>query len=432
MKSITKNSLLASILTGSVIFYALSGLTAFFNYIYYPALARLVDTEVYGEIQFLTSLFMQLSVGFVVLNILSIVITAKYTTDHQRSAALKALNTIATTVILFIICVGSGLLLTNKTSFGFTGTLPILLLSLSLLINVPFTILLGRLQGEGKFALSGVVGALNALFKFGGAIAFVLLGFGTPGAIAGMIVGMLLAMAIAALAEGADLFPSHNRKHRQSASAIASLYIQRIKHFREERSLLLAALIAMGVLTTLSTADIFMTKLLLDGHSAGQYAGVATIAKIILYAATPLMWLALPLALANTSHTAKKINTYLYLTIAIGVVLTSVFTLFPRAIVHGLLGIDVGDFTGVLSIAGIAMTLFSIAFIRVAVDLCRDKLACAIYASLGALTGFISSFIVLRETSVATAAIISQIIAAFIAIIVSIVGNTSYAKSRTH
>jgi O-antigen/teichoic acid export membrane protein len=428
MKADKKNTLLRSVLTGSLIFYALSGLTSLLNYVYYPAIARLVDTGTYGEIQFLMSLFMQLSVGFVVLNILSIVITAKYTVDHERQKALQALNTVATVTILIIISIGSVVLAFSKGSFGFDSIVPVLMLSLSLLINVPFTITLGRLQGEQKFAFSGVVGALSAFFKLICSLAFVAMGFGTSGAIAGIAAGLLISMLIAKAYEGRLKKPGLSSLQKRSLKSVVDMYVQRFAHLRSERGLLLASLLAMGILTVLSTADVFISKLFLSAHEAGQYAAVATIAKVILYATTPLMWLALPLALANLPHTMAKVRKYVLLTASIGVVLFIPFALMPSFIVSNLLGIQAGDYLDMLGIASFAMIVLSLAFIMVAVDLCRDRLATTALASLGALGGFIVGIAAFQQGNIVHGAIIGQITAGLIAIIVSIVGNRIHEK----
>jgi O-antigen/teichoic acid export membrane protein len=421
-------TLLKNILTGSLIFYGLSGLTSLLNYAYYPAIARQVGTSTYGEIQFLTSVFMQFAVGFVVLNILSIIITAKYPLPDNRKKALQALNTVSITFILTVVVVGSVFLMLGRKTFGFTSALPLLLLGVSLLINVPFTILIGKLQGEGKFIRSGVVSALSGFFKLGFALLFVVLGWGSAGAIAGIATGMLAATIVGHMIDGKRPAKPAKRTRMVNLGSVIRLYGKQLTHFKTERTLLVASLVAMGFLTVLSTADVLVSKVFLSPHDAGLYAGVATISKVILYATTPLMWLALPVALANLPHTRSKVRYYVILTGVLGVTLLGVFTVFQSTIVQGLLGIDAGSYTSLLPLASVAMTLFALVLITTAVNLCQDRLRVAIATSLAAIFGFTIFFLAFQNTGEVKAGIIGQIAAACVAIIISTIGNKFYGK----
>ena len=427
MTSNTKKHLIASIFAGSLIFYMLSGVSSLLNYIYYPFISHLVSTSSYGEIQFLTSLFTQLSVGFVVLNILSIILTAKYQTSHEKSSALKSLNVAATSIMLIIIIFGSCILLLNKGSFGFVSPWPILALGVSLLINVPFTITIGRLQGEGKYMLSGIAGALGAGFKLVASVLFVLAGWGTTGAIAGIGVGMFAAIIVANILDGLQL--KRPTRPSFSLSELMPLYVRRITHLKDERSLAFTALIAMTVMTVLSTADVLIAKFMLDPHDAGQYAGIATISKTIIYATTPLMWLSLPLALANVTSAVKTIRRYIALTIGVAITLATLFSAVPSFFVERLLGIDAGSYLTLLPLACIGMAVFSLLFIITSIDICRDRLRLTVFQSLATATVFILSFVLIRSHGIIIAVIWAQIIAGFIGIIWSVLGNRIHEKT---
>lgn len=427
-----KGQLLKSILFGSLLFYALSGLTSILNYAYYPIIARFVSTDVYGEIQFLTALFTQLAVGFVVLNILSIILTAKYTADHHRNAALSALTVTATTVILGIILAGTIILGLTKSSFGLESIVPVVVLGASLLLNVPFTIMLGRLQGEGKYALSGAVAVIAAFSKLIVSIVLISAGWGTSGAMAGIGIGLLIALIVAAVYE--KRAASYREKiflRTLRLKPLAALYVRKLTHLKSERFLAVTALVAMGILTILSTADVFISKLMLSPFEAGQYAAVATVAKTILYAATPLMWLALPPALSGLSAGMKSVRRYIHLTITLSVLLALAFSLNPAFITRSLLDINAGTFNGLLPLAASAMALFSVAFILVAVDLCKDNLKRAVRSSLLAVAVFIFTYILcFNSLEIMQGTLIAQTVSGFIAIISSLLGNTFYDKKN--
>ncbi len=430
MKQIERKNPLRSIFSGSLLFYGLSGLASLLNYAYYPVMSHLVNTSEYGEVQFLISLLTQLSVGYVVLNVLSIIITAKYQDEHLRSRTLQGLNTAASTVILMIIAVGSAVLSFSHGSFGFHSVLPIIIMSLSLLVNIPFTITIGRLQGEGRFALAGVMGASASFCELLLASVFVLAGGGTSGAIAGVGAGMLVIVIVANIVDRAG---SANIQDSKVPRRSMQLYLSRLTHLRAERGRAVTTLVAIGALTILSTADVVISKFWLSPHEAGQYAAVATIAKTILYATTPLMWLSLPLAVANTSTANTQVRRFIKLTMGVATILALMFIPRPKVFTEGLLGIQAGSYTNLLRLSAVATALFALAFILLGVDLCRDKLRQTTLAALCAVATFGIGLAFLHNRGVMKGTILSQIIAAFTAIMISILGNARHGKTNiTH
>lgn len=433
MPILKKNTLLRHIVAGSLIFYALSGLVSLFNYAYYPIISRAVSTTTYGEVQFLLSLFAQLSVGFVALNLMSIILTARYQ-GEERSKALRSLNTLSITVILVIVLIGCLVLGLNKSAFGFASVIPIITLGISLLINVPFTVTMGRLQGEQQYVLSGVLGAVAAFLRLAFAFGFVLLGFGTSGAMAGMTLGMLTALAILFMYEKRHALHLNQRQlvARRSFKRLTAYYVDHITHLKDEKALLWTALITMAVMTLLSTSDVFLSKLILSAHEAGQYAAVATIAKIILYATTPLLWLALPLALTDMPQAVKKVRHYVALTGLIGGTLFIPFALAPDFIIRSLLGIDAAQYTLLLPLASAAMVVVSLAFIVTAISLCRDQLWSALLASIASIVAFGVSLGLTYSAGTIRAILFGQLIGGITAIIVSLVRSRMYEKKATH
>src|SRR4051812_347764 len=157
MNESSRKTLVQKILAGSLIFYIFSGISSLLNYAFYPVVARFVDVTAYGEIQFLVSMFTQLSVGFVVLNILAIIISAELVGKDKQHTAIRNLNVAASIVIFLIVCIGSTILYINQNSLGFHDNTAIIALGVSLFVNVPFTIAIGKLQGNNMFVSSGVV-----------------------------------------------------------------------------------------------------------------------------------------------------------------------------------------------------------------------------------------------------------------------------------
>ncbi len=121
-----RSSLIKKLLGGSIIFYGLSGVASLLNYVFYPIIGRMVSTGQYGEIQFLISMFNQLAVGFVVLNILAIIVSAELTNAKKRSAAIRSLNKTALIASSIIVALGILLVYSNQGSLSLHSPLLII------------------------------------------------------------------------------------------------------------------------------------------------------------------------------------------------------------------------------------------------------------------------------------------------------------------
>lgn len=378
MKSTSTKQLAKRIATGSLIFYVFSGLSSLLNYAFYPTISRFVSVSEYGEIQFLVSTFTQFAVGFVVLNILAIIIGTEIKDQKQQKNTLAALNLVSSLVVILISIFGSSLLFTQREAFTLTSNGAIVALGLSLLINVPFTIAIGKLQGNGQFIASGVVSVLGAFFKLIFSVLFIILGFGVAGAILGIFVGMAVSLAIVelvALKSKSTHKPSRLLKRR---SIVTLKFIQ---------NRAIVALVAITFITLLSAADSITSRIVLNSVEAGHYAAVATVSKMILAASSPLMWLALPPAIRG-NHTL--VLRYIGLTLAIGICALIIFSLTPVFFTSVIIGVDAQDFLSLLPFASIAMIACSTAFIVLTVTICLGHLRRVVFATILASISYVA------------------------------------------
>jgi O-antigen/teichoic acid export membrane protein len=393
------------IFAGSLVFYVFSGVSSILNYAFYPIIARFVNTSQYGEIQFLVSMYTQLAVGFVVLNILAIIISVKIKSLQEQRQAIKSLNLVSSFIMLLAIIIGSIILFTNKTNLGLTDNLSILALGFSLLISVPLTIVIGQLQGLGKFITSGVVIMLAALLKLIFSTLFVLFGFGVTGAMLGIGAGMFTALIVTIIINMRATARATTISNEASAPLFSTSF-QNLGFIREQ------AMVAICVVTTvtlLSSADSIVSRILLDSNTAGQYAAVATIAKIILAVTGPLMWLALPHAVNRDRHQILKL---LIITIAVASTCGVLFSIAPELFTHKLLGINAGFYTQLVPIASLSMTLCSLGFFLTCISICLGHLRHIIIATICAIAlYFITLFALLTTTSPMVASIGGQIVA---------------------
>lgn len=357
LKFLKKRTLLGLIAGGSLLFYAISGINSLLNYAVYPIISRLVSIKEYGEIQFLLSLFSQLAVGFIVLNILAIIINATSSKNEQANRT-ASLNIIAGSIVGALSVIGVLIIVGFMGQLQLTSLAAVILLGISLILNVPFTVLVGRLQGNERFLLSSVISLVATAGKLIFSIVFILCGFGVAGAILGIVVGMILAIIIGYAYLGGS---SYQRKaYRYHLSNLKTIQTQAFVGF-----------FVMAIVTLYSTADSIISRIILSPDDAGHYAVVATIAKIILAACAPLIWLSLPSALQKNSASVMR---YILLTLCIGTVLTCLFGVNPSMVIRVSMSVDMTPYASLLPLAAASMTIYALLSIVSAIIICIGKL----------------------------------------------------------
>ncbi len=357
LKFLKKRTLLGLIAGGSLLFYAISGINSLLNYAVYPIISRLVSIKEYGEIQFLLSLFSQLAVGFIVLNILAIIINAT-SSKHEQADRTTSLNIIAGSIVGALSVAGVLVIIGFMDQLQLTSLTAVVLLGVSLILNVPFTVLIGKLQGNERFLLSGVISLVATAGKLIFSIVFIMCGFGVPGAMLGIIIGTVLAIIIGYVCLGGS---SYQRKaYRYHLSNLKTIQTQAFVGF-----------FVMAIVTLYSTADSIISRIILSPDDAGHYAVVATIAKIILAACAPLIWLSLPSALQKNSASVMR---YILLTLCIGLVFTCLFSINPSLLIYISMSVDITSYASLLPLAAASMTVYALLSIVSAIIICIGKL----------------------------------------------------------
>lgn len=355
-----RSNLITALIGGSLLFYAISGINSVLNYALYPIVSRFLNTAQYGETQFLLSTFNQLSVGFVVLNILAIIVTSRITDKPQQTKSLAILTAICSVGAGIISLIGSVVLVTFSNQLNLTSVWSIIFLSASLLLNVPFTILLGQMQGNRQFVASGMISLLATVSKFVFAIIFMISGFGVVGVMAGTAAGMLIAVM------GGLMYTKQLPILR-----LHSPLIRNYKKIAFIRNNAIVGLLSIATVTLLSTVDSIASRLILNTTDAGIYAAIATLAKIILAATAPLIWLCLPAAAKKDTRTVWR---YIAITAAVGIGITALLSINPSAIIEISLSIKAAEFAPLLPLASLSMSIYSIALITTAALLCSTHL----------------------------------------------------------
>jgi len=395
---------LSKIISGTLLFYAFSGISSLLNYAFYPIIGRVVSVGEYGEIQFLISMFTQLAVGFVVLNIIAIIISVRSKTATEQSESVQTLNRVALYIMTPVVVISTIILFFMHSALDLREPVAVIGLGLAVLVSVPYTTSVGKLQGNGQFFESGIVGVVGALGKLLCSLGLVLLGLGVTGAILGVGVGTFIAYLLSLLLD--------NNKSR--LSLIPNLFIKkhRLQQIAHVRSQSVVAIFVMASLTILSVFDTVISRITLTHTDAGQYAAVATASKIILAATMPLMWLALPHATRGQSKDTRK---YLMLTSLLTIVFCASMLIFSGPVVRLLTGIDASSYLRFSFAASIAMSLCAIAFLLGAIMISRGYLKIVTISTLiGLLAGAVSFFVAISLSPVGAAILAQAVCSLFI------------------
>lgn len=345
------------IVTGSMIFYVVSGITSALNYIFYPIIARIVSINEYGEIQFLTSIFNQISIGFVILNILSIIVSSSITEKINQRKALKSLNLISVIIISIINLICLLILFVNKESLAISSLSSLIAISLCLLVNVPLTTHIGQLQGNNRFARSGIVGLMASALKLIFSILFIIMGWGVLGALSGIFLGMLLSLLIS------TILSNEKSKHKLDFS-----FDLTVLSFIKNKAIILT--IAILALTIFSSLDLIYSRILLTTEDSGRYALIATISKMIAPIISPLMWIAIPFA---TKKDFKNLLKYIKISVTISLLFIIATSISPDFILNILFNTVAGDYISFMTRAALSMALYSISLILICSNIMHGK-----------------------------------------------------------
>jgi len=389
----------------TVLFMAASFLTSILNYSFYPIMGHLIGVTGYGELQLITSFLLQITTLFIGLNLISINIVVNH--DESEVMTLMAALQKAVFWLIFVICLvlvaASGFL---RNFFQFSSAYPFIILTVCLLVDAVAVFWTGYLQGKKDFRSLSVYMILTGVTKIFFAVIFVWLGFGVTGGVLGIGVG--LAVSLAAL----RFITKHPLPSLRSTMTLPSK--SETKLIKSHLGYIAEVVITLLIMTLLLSLDTFFVKHFFPPEVAGQYAGIATIARIVFYASAPVVSVMLPAITLRNPEASK--NAYLRtvgLTVLICSVGVLVFSIFPSQITNLLLGSGFDQSASLLPRLAVLSALVAILNVIVNYLLAlRDRFALVV-----TLGGLIISFILLLGHHESVKDIVSSVSIGVISII---------------
>jgi O-antigen/teichoic acid export membrane protein len=322
----------STFLRHNLIFFVGSVAVGVLNYLYYPIMGRMLSPAAFGEVQTLISLFLQVTIFLMVLGLVTINIVANYSSPEKRDAVVlefEHLALFASIALLVLTVIFQNQL---KHFLQFDESWPFILLMLALVASVPFTFRGAFLRGKQKFGLASLVNVIGAASKILFSVVLVAVGAGTSGAIGGLVAAQATACAFAA---------GWARKHglvRPKGQTL--LRLPNIALLKPELRYGLLVLIGSLLVTLQYSIDIVVVKHYFDPHTAGLYAGMASVARIVFFLTASVALVLMPMvkihAPARTNH-ALLFKSLALLGIA-GIPVLAIFIIAPERMVTALMG----------------------------------------------------------------------------------------------
>lgn len=259
----------------NAIFFIGSLLVGALNYLYYPILGRMLEPAAFGEVQALVSLFLQFSIFLTVLGMVTVVIVANYKNTDSRNQVIFELEKSALAIALVLLLATIIFQKPLQHFFQFNDTLPFILLAVALVVTVPFTFRSSFLRGKKYFGIASWANILGAGGKLLLSVVLVAAGLGTAGAIGGIVAAQIIAAIFAgyyALRYGLHVPADFKR-----------FTLPRLQKIAGELKYTGWVLVTSLAVMVLLSIDIVVVKHYFDAHTAGLYAGIATVARILFF-----------------------------------------------------------------------------------------------------------------------------------------------------
>jgi O-antigen/teichoic acid export membrane protein len=324
------------------------------NYAYYPVLGRLLKVEEFGEVQVLISLFLQLSLFLAVLGQVTVNVIANYKDERAKREIIFELEKLGLFLSAIVFVIGAVFSWQLRNILHFESAWPFIMLLLTLIATVPLSFRGAYLRGNKRFSDFSVAGIIGAVGKLAISVLLVLVGFSTVGAIGGVLAAQLLAFGYAV---------SRARRAGFERPAGASYFsLPKIKRVMPELMYSLFVLIASLGVAVLSSVDVLIVKHFFDAQTAGAYAGISTVAKILFFLTASVAQVMLPSVKIDAEPGENK----RYLLKSLGLVgllgggALALFTLLPGFVVTTLMGAHYVTYVHLLPLLSFAMFVISL------------------------------------------------------------------------
>lgn len=270
------------------------------NYLFQIITGRLLDVDVYGELNSLLSIFTLCSLPSAALNLVVSKFVTEYDAKNMKGEAkgfLKLITKYIIIIALIVMVIGicaSGVIAKFVNS---SDKKIIMVLFFSVATCVLVSVVLGGLQGIKKFSDYGLINLIMPAIKIVGSIIFIILGFKLYGIFASIAIGYIVTFII-----GTYII---NKYFKDASYKKIDLSIIEILKFS-----LGSFIINLGI-SFFTNIDVILVRHYFQPDVVGLYSSAAVLAKMILYVSTAITVALFPMAVesaknGNAFHILKK------------------------------------------------------------------------------------------------------------------------------
>jgi O-antigen/teichoic acid export membrane protein len=394
----------------NAVFFAGSLAVGALNYLYYPVLGRLLSPGTFGEVQTLVTLFLQLGVFLVVLSQVIVNIVANYESQARVNALVFEFEKLALLVSAALLCLALLFGRQLQSWLNFTSAWPFAVLGLAVLASVPFYIRGAYLRARQKFGLVSGGNILAAGAKLILSAILVMAGLGTIGAMSGVLLAQIIAcVLIVWWAVRAGLTRD---------ITVKKISLPNIKMLGPELRFGCIVLVASTAITLQYSLDIVIIKHYFDAHTAGVYAGIAAVARILFFltASIPQVLISKVRLNDESGQSLGVLNKSLVLLVGLSLPVLIATIFFPEPLVNLLMGKEYTPLAGLLPMLSLSVFTVAIINLMAAYYLALRRFGIALLTAVGA--GLTYIFIFLHHSS--PAAVVESLLLGSAATLVSI------------
>lgn len=296
------------------------------NYVYHLVMGRLLGPVEYGILASLYSILYLISIipSSASVSIVKFISSAKDNEVYSVYETIrKLIFKIAVVMSVLVVAVApfASKFLHIENMWSVILVAPILFLSLVTLVNMSVS------QGLLKFTGYIIPTLISSLLKFLLGVTFVVIGWSVFGAMFAIVIGAAISYL-------------YSYKYIKKYIKITKTVKVNLKpFFKYSGPVLLQAL----AFTSIFTTDVILAKHFLDPFSAGIYAALSTLGKIIFFATSPVAVTMFPVISRRKSLNQGYMKVFLAslaITAAIASTITIFFWLFPNIAIGVLYGKD--------------------------------------------------------------------------------------------
>ena len=336
----------------------------------------------FGEVQTLVSFFLQLSIFLSVLGLVTVNVAANYDNAERRNRVIFELERIALIAGLLLLAlsfVGSYWL---QDFFRFDSATPFVVLAVAICVTVPFTFRGAFVRGRHGFGVASLSNIIASAVKIFASLVLVLLGFSTAGAIWGIAIAQCVALIyIGFWAKKMGLRQAPETRWRSRPD---------MKILKPELRYAGMVLITSLLITLQFSIDILVVKHYFDAHTAGLYAGIATVARVLFFVTGSISQVLMPSVKMNSPDAENRSLLFksLGLVAATGLPVLALFVFAPSFVVQLLMGHNYTEYASLLPMLGLAIFVVAVVNLLVSYYMALRRYIIAPVVVIGAVTTY--------------------------------------------